>query len=427
MPKNKYTANTAPLVSVVMPCLNQAQFLEVAVRSVLEQDYKQVELIVSDGMSTDGSIDLLVKLQAEYGDRLRWISQRDTGAAQAINKALALANGEVIGWLNSDDMYMQGAVAKAVEHFQAREANQMVYGLATYINAAGVVIGNYATKPPSTPLDAFDGGSFICQPTVFMRKAALDQVGLLDESIQTAFDFDLWLRFFKRFPRQIGMVRRVVACSRLHADCMTQRLRKQVAIEGLRVTKAHLGQSNVHWVWTHIDEMCAQYPLTESQGSLGKQLEVFLKEASNYIKPQDFKDLIEKIRQDARLRLSQDGLFVTVQPDGWVSKKVQVKYRWKGGPAKAITLRCNAAWPKPSKLRLKIRTPDGKVQHTSVDAPSEFILRFEAPSTEPEGCVVWTIETPSSFVPAKHDKRSDDKRALSFLVQALAAEDAVAN
>ena len=106
-----------PLVSVVMPSLNQVQFLEIAVRSVLEQDYPHVELIVADGMSTDDSLELLMKLQAEYGERLRWSSQQDGGAAEALNHAIAQAHGDVVGWLNSDDMYTQGAVGRAMAHF----------------------------------------------------------------------------------------------------------------------------------------------------------------------------------------------------------------------------------------------------------------------------------------------------------------------
>ena len=82
--------NTLPLISVVMPSLNQAQFLEAAVRSVLEQDYPHVELIVADGMSTDGSLELLMQLQVDYGERLRWSSQQDGGAAEALNHAIKL-------------------------------------------------------------------------------------------------------------------------------------------------------------------------------------------------------------------------------------------------------------------------------------------------------------------------------------------------
>ena len=418
--KNK--SNTLPLVSVVMPSLNQVQYLEAAVRSVLEQDYPQIELIVADGMSTDGSVELLVQLQSEYGERLQWSSQKDGGAAEAINHAISLAQGEIIGWLNSDDLYAQEAVARAVDHFGKHPTHQMVYGEGQHINMAGEVIGRYPSKPPSTPLDVFAEGSFICQPTVFMRRAALAEVGTLDADIRTAFDFDLFVRFFKRYPRQIGMVRRVQAFSRLHAACMTHLLRRQVALDGMRVVAKELGTVPEHWFWTHVDEMCASYPVGPDALPLVKQLEVFLKEAKAYLKPDVLKSLVDRLKADMRFRLTKPGLFVTVQPDGWVGKQVAVKYRFEGKPASAVLLRCIAPWPVAGQLRLKIMTPSGKVQRSVVDVPDDFVLRFEVPETDRSGFVMWTIQTTQGFVPAKHDKGSTDKRKLAFQVLELATE-----
>jgi glycosyltransferase involved in cell wall biosynthesis len=413
-----------PLVSVVMPSLNQVQFLEVAVRSVLEQDYPHVELIVADGMSNDGSLALLMQLQAEYGERLRWSSQQDGGAAEALNHAIAQANGEVVGWLNSDDMYTQGAVGRAIAHFDKHPNHQMVYGQGQHINTAGAVLANYPTKPPSTPLDAFADGSFICQPTVFMRREALAEVGALDASIKTAFDFDLFVRFFKRYPRQIGMVRRVQAFSRLHAACMTQRLRRQVALDGMQVVAKELGTVPEHWFWTHVDEICASYPLGPDAQPLVKQLENFLNEARAYVKADVLKAMVERLMSDWRVRLATPELFATVQPDAWANKQLTIKYRWEGKPAAAVLVRCNAPWPVAGKLRLKVLTPSGKVQRSVLDVPDDFVLRFEVPESEQSGCMMWTVETTQGFVPAKHDKTLTDKRKLAFQVVGLSTEDA---
>jgi hypothetical protein len=411
-----------PLVSVVMPSLNQVQFLEAAVRSVLEQDYPNVELIVADGMSTDGSLDLLMQLQVEYGERLRWSSQQDGGAAEALNHAIAQAQGEVVGWLNSDDLYAQGAVASAMAYFDQHPTCQMVYGKGKHINVAEDVLGNYPTKPPSSTLDVFADGSFICQPTVFMRREALAQVGELDASIRTAFDFDLFVRFFKRYPRQIGLVRRVQAFSRLHAACMTQRLRRQVALDGMSVVAKEIGTVPEHWFWTHVDELCASYPLGPDAQPLVKQLEAFLKEASPYFKPEVLKGMLERLKTDARVRLSTPELFATVQPDGWANKQLTIKYRWQGKPAAAVLVHCNAPWPKPGKLRLKSLMPSGALQRSELDVPDDFVLRFEVPETTQSGCMMWTVETSQGFVPAKHDKASGDKRKLAFQVLALSTE-----
>ena len=123
-----------------------------------------------------------------------------------------------------------------------------------------------------------------------------------------------------------------------------------------------------------------------------------------------------------RFRLTKPGLFVTVQPDGWVGKQVAVKYRFEGKPASAVLLRCIAPWPVAGQLRLKIMTPSGKVQRSVVDVPDDFVLRFEVPETDRSGFVMWTIQTTQGFVPAKHDKGSTDKRKLAFQVLELATE-----
>jgi len=417
--------NLTPLVSVVMPSLNQVTYLEEAVRSVLEQDYPHVELVVVDGMSTDGTLELLGQLQAEFGERLRWISQKDTGAAQAVNRAVTMAQGEIVGWLNSDDLYASEALSRAVAFLNSHPSHQMVYGEGQHINAAGEALGKYPTKPPSTPLDAFADGSFICQPTVFMRREALEQVGPLDESIRTAFDFDLFVRFFKRYPRQIGIVRRIQASSRLHVACMTHRLRRQVALDGMHVVAKELGVVPDHWCWTFVDELCERYPFDAEPLPLVKQIENFLKEARASLKPEQLAALVEQLKTDARLRVATPQLFATVQPDGWVGKRVTVRYRWEGQAASAVLVRCNAPWPVAGTLRLRVMMPNGQVQRNVVDVPENFVLRFEVPESAQSaqgGFVTWVIETAQGFVPAKHDKTSSDKRKLAFQLLELSTE-----
>ncbi len=410
------------LVSVLMPSLNQAQFLEVAVRSVLEQSYTPLEVVVADGMSTDGSVELLVRLQREYGVRLSWVSQKDTGPAQAINRALSMAQGDTIGWLNSDDIYMPDAVANAIEHLSRHPRHQWVYGEANHIGPSGDVLGRYPTRSATTPVAEFANGSFICQPTVFMRRSALEQVGNLDESLRLAFDFDLWLRLYKCFPRQVGMVKQIQACSRLHPACLTQRQRKQVALEGMKVLLKHISGVPEHWLWTHVDEMCATYPFDANPQSLIKQVESFLMESRAFYEPECWVGILARIRSDRRIELSKPGLFATVQPDGWVCQQVEVKYRWAGKPAPAILLTCIAAWPRPGRLRIKVRLPSGDVHTSEINAPADFVLRLEVNESTEAGQICWTIEAPQGFVPAKSDDASNDNRRLAFRVTSLECE-----
>jgi glycosyltransferase involved in cell wall biosynthesis len=418
----KMNSFISSLVSVVMPTLNQSPFLETAVRSVLEQDYPNVELIVVDGLSTDGTLNLLVKLQREYGNRLRWVSQKDTGPAQAINIALGVARGDIIGWLNSDDMYAQGAVRRAVHFFKRQKSVQLVYGLADHIDIRGSFLGRYPTKSPSTPVSQFADGCFICQPTVFMRRSALEEVGYLDESIKTAFDFELWLRFFKRYPNQIGIVRQVQAYSRLHAACITQKERRQVALDAMAVLSRHFKHVPLHWIWTHVDELCEHYPFGLDKRTLLEQIEAFVTDAKPLLTTNQLKTLVGELRSDRRLALAKVGLMATIQSDGWVSKSVFIKCQWNAKAPKAVLVRCKAPWPEAGKLNLKTTLPSGVIQFSRIDVPDDFILRLEIPEAEKGGCMIWIIETRNGFVPARHDRKSTDRRKLAFQILELAPE-----
>ncbi len=161
-----------PLVSIVMPSFNQAAFITASVQSVLSQSYANLELIVADGGSGDGTQALLASLQAQDA-RLHWVSEPDAGPADALNKALRSVRGTVIGWLNSDDVYIPGAVQRAVQALANSPDLMMVYGHAEHIDADGKVLGAYPTVAPPPPISQFAKGCFICQPTVFSGEQCL--------------------------------------------------------------------------------------------------------------------------------------------------------------------------------------------------------------------------------------------------------------
>jgi hypothetical protein len=274
--------------------------------------------------------------------------------------------------------------------------------------------------PPSTNIKQFAQGSFICQPTVFFRKEVFAEVGLLDESLKTAFDLDLWLRIFKRYRKsRIGFINKVQAYSRLHDQCITKRMRQTVALESMQVIARHLGSAPGHWILTYFEEICERYPFIDEKESLVEIMKGVLEKARPFMKAADFKTLVQKLQADHRLRLSSPSAFVGVQTDGWVSKRLIVKLRYPKGGKRTLRLICKGGWPKAANLNLKIRSMAGEVEQVKLGSQDEFVLTLEAPETPTEAFAAWVIEARQSFIPSSFNKRSKDHRKLSFLVQGV--------
>jgi glycosyltransferase involved in cell wall biosynthesis len=148
-------------ISIVMPTLNQAKFIDTSLRSIFDQTSADLEVIVIDGLSSDGTIEILKKWEAKYPKQFKWTSQKDSGPAEAINHGLDLAEGDIIGWLNSDDLYNKDTFKKVTDFFKKHPTKKMLYGNANHIDEKGDVIDSYPTKKPDTPFESFLEGSII--------------------------------------------------------------------------------------------------------------------------------------------------------------------------------------------------------------------------------------------------------------------------
>jgi len=216
------------LVSIITPSFNQAAYLETCIRSVLSQDYPYIEYIIVDGGSSDGSVDIIEK----YTHRLAWwVSEEDHGQAEAINKGLARARGEIVAWLNSDDYYLPGAVGAAVQALEAHPPVLMVYGNMLAVDENGQTI-NLLRYRPLTLQDLLCF-HIIGQPAVFMRRTALEQAGGLDPAYHCLLDHHLWIRLAKR--GSILHVAQTWAAARYHPQAKNRARAAEFGREAFRI------------------------------------------------------------------------------------------------------------------------------------------------------------------------------------------------
>lgn len=203
------------LVTVITPSLNHGEFIESCLKSVMEQTYAHVEHIVVDGASSDATLEVLSRYEPRY--RLRWVCEPDRGQAHAINKGLEMARGDVVCWLNADDLYFDARVLERVmEVFRARPDVHLVVGDGYHADRAGRLGAPVVLDPRSLNLARMRLADFVLQPSAFWRRNDLR----LDESFRYAFD---WLFFLRMFERGLGVfyLREFLSIYRLYGSNKT--------------------------------------------------------------------------------------------------------------------------------------------------------------------------------------------------------------
>lgn len=233
-----------PLVTIVVPSFNQGIFLEEALKSIFEQNIP-VEVFVLDGGSTDSSIEIIHKWQ----DRLAgWRSHADAGQAAAINEGIALGKAPYVCWLNSDDWFLPGGLAKLVRALEEQPLVPAVYGRAWNVDQR-------TGKQTPVWVEAFskDRLAFRCiisQPATLIRRSAWNSVKGVDESLHLALDFDLWWRLFSQVG-PLSFVDDFIAVNREHEETKTKSQRRNHNKEAIAVVRKHYGRVPFKWWVAH--------------------------------------------------------------------------------------------------------------------------------------------------------------------------------
>jgi len=199
-----------PKITIVTPSYNQGQFLERTILSVLNQNYPKLEYMVVDGGSTDGSVDLIRKYERHLA---WWVSEKDEGQSHALNKGFSRATGDLVGWQNSDDIYLPGAFFRAAELYLREPQVDIWFGNRLDVDEQDNVIGEGRFVPFSVVGYLYEGMSLSNQ-SVFTRRTLFSRIGMLDQTLQVAMDYEFFLRAglkgarFRRVPDYLGAIRR---------------------------------------------------------------------------------------------------------------------------------------------------------------------------------------------------------------------------
>jgi glycosyltransferase involved in cell wall biosynthesis len=240
-----------PSVFVVMPSYNQGRFIRQAIDSVFGQGYGPLRLLVMDGGSTDNTLDVL----RSYGDRLAFVSGKDGGQSDALNRGFARADGDVVCWLNSDDAFVPGALAAVADAFRRHPEAQFVYGKGWDIDERGRILRDTGVQPFNL-WKLIHHRNFIHQPSCFFRRSLLEKVGPIGQDLHYVMDWELWIRF-GAYPGVY--LDEFLSCNRLYAQTKTQSGAFRRWQEIRRMVRPYAGRAVPPVVWLYFLESLVQW------------------------------------------------------------------------------------------------------------------------------------------------------------------------
>lgn len=240
---NSHVDNQPPFFTIITPSFNQGKYIRKTIESVLSQTFRSFEYFVFDGGSSDETVPVL----KTFGNSIRWVSESDRGQAHAVNKGLTAARGEVIGWLNSDDIYYAGALQAVYDAFMRHPEIDMLYGMADHIDENDSAIEPYYNEEWN--YERLKEICFISQPAVFFKKSIVEKFGLLDETLRYCMDYEYWLRIGRE--KTFYYLKLKIAGSRFYGHTKTLGSAVEVHAEILKMFKQRIGRIPDRWIFAH--------------------------------------------------------------------------------------------------------------------------------------------------------------------------------
>ncbi|HEU0120140.1 MAG TPA: glycosyltransferase [Bryobacteraceae bacterium] len=397
----RISVDSWPKIGIVTPTYNMAEFLRETIESILSQDYPHLDYVVRDAGSKDGTVELL----KSYGDRIRWISEKDGGQGDAINKGWHEVSGDIFTFLNADDTYLPGALATAATHFKANPGIGMIYGEAYHVDITGKTIERYQSQPYD--FQALNKQCYICQPAGFMLREAFRNAGMMDTKLHYALDYDLWIRIGKMYG--IRKVDDYLATSRMHMDNKTLSSRRQVYQEILSTVKRHYNYAPYEWVNGY-----ACYLLDKKDQYFDRSRPTFRSHALSlalgiYHNPHHIQRFVGEWRVHTGLSSQFNGRW----EDGWISRRWESELRI-GEDSRVLRIAGKHFAPIEN-LRLRIRLNGNLLGDKRLSSSGPFLLEFAIPDGLQGRPCELLIETDRTWRPGENG----DYRQLSCIIDSL--------
>ena len=386
-----------PLVTVVTPSFNQARFIKATIESVLSQDYPNIEYIIVDGASTDGTSAVV----APYSDRLTFLSEKDRGQGDAINKGFQMAAGSIVAYLNSDDIFLPGAVSAAVAALKENPEYGAVYGEGYRIDAGGSIIARFEVTEDYNLWRLVNVSDYILQQTVFWRRSVFDTIGFFDLDLHYGLDWEILMRTGKRYV--MGYIPQFMGCIREYPEAKTSAGGAQRFREIARILRA---QSSYRYppayfiygldtyekiVCRAIGTLCGWWP------RLARKLQRGVLRASHYW-----------IGQAAT---HSQGLY----SDGWASTRVHLMLP----PSDGRYIELHVTLPPSPLARQSVVVSSGRrIFARESFGEGTFTLSIPVPEDLGDAPLTFAIETRRYFTP-----EGADRRRLCYLLEKVGYSD----